>query len=269
MTAPPQDLDNPMTMDEIEASLQDTATPTTDPTTVKLEGEKVPETLRGKTLAEVLDRQEKLEQSLRLSEAERLALRNRPEAEPKAPEPPPVEEYKPLTKEQIQALYEEDPLKAFEAMQNDALMRADQHFNQRFSRIEGSVATTQESWAQQQFGDEFKVLGKEIKAMVDKIPDKRVLNTKEGWSDLVAYVRGQEGNFEKLWEYKSKGTQPKDPASARAEQAEESGFSPRPTTRSAPPKPDQQLDATTREIAQNLGLTEAEYIKWANIGRTQ
>ena len=257
MTAPAAP-DNIVSLDDYEA---DQATPAPKPEEAKIESE-------GKSVAELIAERNRFQQALQLSEAERLKALQQPAAPapaaPAAPEPT----YEPLTKEKIQALYEQDPLMAFEAMQNDALIRADQHFERRFGGLENSLAGTQEGWARSEFADEFAVLGDEINKVLGQIPDKRVLADKANWKDLISYVRGQPGNFEKLWEHKSTKAS-RTPDQARAEQAADVGFSPRPTARTeSPVAPAGQLDATSRRVMEVLGTfkDEAEYLKWARMG---
>lgn len=264
MTAPAGSV---VTLEDMEQELQ----PAPKVTDTKLEGDVVPEEFRGKSVAEVIEQTNRLKQALQISEAERLKALQQPAPVPAPVAAPPaqVDEYKPLTKEQIQALYEEDPLKAFEAMQNDALIRADIHFNRRFGALEGSLASTQEGWARQEFKDEFEVLGPQITELLGQITDKRVLNDKQSWKDLISYVRGQPGNFEKLWEHKSKHPAPRTAADARAEQAADVGFSPRPTARAETPIPEGSLDPVQKRVAEVLGMSEAEYVKYSKMGGSQ
>ena len=262
--ARPENPTNSMTLEEME---QEVASPVPGVTSTKLDGDDVPEQFRGKTAQEVIEQAQKLSQALQLSEAERLrALQNPAPVATPVPVGQPTPEYRPLTKEQLEELYQENPLKAFEAMQNDALLRADHHFNQRFGRLEGSLAQTQEGWARGEFKEEFEVLGPQIQEALAKVTDKRVLNDKESWKDLISYIRGQPGNFEKIWEYKSGAM--RDSATARAEQQADIGFQPRVQTRSAGPSAPVVLDATSRRVMEVLGTfkDEKEYIKWANMG---
>lgn len=255
-----------ITLEEMENELKSDQ-PSSTPKDLKLEGDTIPEALRGRTLEELLAKQDQLTQALQISEAARLALQanERQAAPPPAPAPPPEPEYKPLTREQIQQVYEEDPLRAIEMMHNDALFRAEKHFEQRFGRIEGSVAQSQEVWARQQFPDEFKVLGKEIQELISRIPDKSVFNTQQGWQEAIEYVRGR--NFDKFFEFKVNGKTPRTAADARMEQDQDVGFTNRNTNRSTPiPEVDGDLDPTTARIAEVLGLDQKEYKRWAKMG---
>lgn len=255
-------------LEEMEAELQ---APAPDPQATKLEGDDIPDEFKGKSVKDIIEQQKRLSDALRISEAERLRALETRQPAPAAPAPTPEPAYVPLTKEKIQEMYEEDPLKAIEAINNDALRRADEHFNRRFAQLEGSLASTQESWARQEFADEFKVLGDDIQALISQIPDKSVLNTKKSWEDLISYVRGQRGNFEKLWEFKQSGKPPKNGAQAREEQVADAGFSPRPTVRSETPTSTGSLDATSRRVMEVLGTfkNEEEYIKWQRMGAVQ
>ncbi len=264
MSVPNTEVDNPrqeFTLDEMEESTRE-ETPQPKPEDIK--------TPDGKSLAEILERQARLEESLRLSESARVALQEsakRPEpVREEAPQP--IRE--PLTREKLAEVFAEDPIKAVAMMQDDAMERAAAHVEARLNQLQAGTVDQAENWAKQEFKDEFAVLGDQIEDFRRKIPNQAVFTTKQGWEDLISYVRGQRGNFEKYLEYKTNGPK-KTPAEARREVELDTGFTPTRTTRSRIPEAPTDLDSTTVRIAENLfpGLSQQdairEYKKWSNI----
>jgi hypothetical protein len=257
--------DNPrqeFTLDEMEESTREPAP------SLKPEDIKTPE---GKTLAEVLEHQRRLEESLKLSESARAALQaslQKPQEQPRQEAPQPERE--PLTREKLAEIYQEDPIKAIAMMQDDAMERAAAHVEARLSQIQAGTVDQAENWAKQEFKDEFAVLGDQIEAFRREIPNQAVFTTKKGWEDLIAYVRGQRGNFEKYLEYKQNGPA-RTPERARTEAEFSTGFTPTAPVRSKIPEGPVDLDQTTVRIAMNLfpDLREAdairEYKRWSNI----
>lgn len=262
MTGPAVDQGNSMTMEEIEAGI---AAPVAPPKLeeVKLEGDDVPEAFKGKSAAELVAHNKALETSLRLSESARIAL-ERPQAP--APVAPVAEAPAPrITREQLQEIYEKDPLEAFAVMSDLAIQNAARHYEARMSNIELGSTGAAEAQAKAKYGTEFEVLGKEIEAVRRAVPDQSIFNSPKAWEDLVSYVRGQPENFDKIVDARA-GKTTRTAEAARAEQEADIGFSATPVLRAAPPGRVKTLDATQKEIAATLGLTEAEYIKWHNLG---
>ena len=72
------------------------------------------------------------------------------------------------------------------------------HIEARIAPLTAGTMNAAENWARQEYGDEFELFEKDIKALVNGVPNKQVFTTKEGWQDAIAYVRGKAGNFEKL-----------------------------------------------------------------------
>lgn len=266
MSVPNVAEDNPRqeyTLEEMEASTREEPQP-------KPEDIKTPD---GKSLADILEHQRRLEESLKLSESARIALQQAaerpasPAPQPQQPEP----QREPLTREKLAEIYQEDPIKAIAMMQDDAIARAAEHFETRLNQLQVGTEGAAEDWAKKEFADEFAVLGKEINAFKAQIPDQSIFTTKKGWEDLVSYVRGQRGNFERYLEHKT-GNPPRTPSDARREAEDAAGFSTTSRQRSSIPDATRRLDPTTEAIAENLfpDLTKeqaiAEYIKWANIG---
>lgn len=241
----------------------------------KLEGDDVPEEFRGKTAAEIAKEAKAFQTALRISEDARTSMRaslERPQ-EPARPAAPVVEEEKLPSREEIKALYDEDPIAAIEKMQEIALRAAEKNLNVRLGQMSAGTASLAENWAREEFGDEFKLFGDEIKSFISKIPDKSPLSTKEGWENMISYIRGQRGNFEKLMKYRTEGPG-KTGTEARIEQEAAAGFSgTNGAARSAIPAkgPSVVTDETEKEIVKEFIASgtfkdEAEYLKWKNLG---
>lgn len=262
---------NQVSLTDYEAEQTQSALPPT-PGEIKLDGDAIPEEYRGKTVADIIARAKATESALRISEDARLSLsqsaQNRQDAPPSQQQEPEVPN---ITREQIQELYEKDPIEAMELVNNLAIARAEKHMNNRFGQLVSSVSDTTENWAKQEFADEFKVLGKEIEEFRRSLPDQRVFTSKKGWEDLVSYVRGQRGNYEKLMDYKQGGRQPQRTLElARTEQDMDSGFAPAPR-RSSVPVAAGNMDVTEKKIMNEFidsgtFKDENEYLRWKSMG---
>lgn len=229
----PGDNDNPspfgqsVTADDYEAATDESSNQKPDLSKVVADGDDIPEAYRGKSVTEIIKIAEtsrgamndSVEASRQAAEAARAAA----EAS-RAPAPPAPEAPKELTREELKAMYDEDPLAAIELMNTQALRRAEAHVSARLDGLtEGTVAQA-ENWAKQEFADEFELFGDEIKKMVGGISNKAVFTTKQGWQDAVAYVRGKAGNFEKLVEHRTNKENGAARDEARKGQRDSSGF---------------------------------------------
>lgn len=232
-----------------------------DPDSIKLEGEKIPERFRGKSLSDILKENAQLEQQARLAVLEQRKPEPAPVA-PRAPEPPPEPE---LTREQLQEMYDNDPLAAIEAMQAQALRNAERSLAGRLGALEAGTVGATENWARTEFADEFELFGDKIEQFKNSLPNKAVLTTKQGWKDMISYIRGQDENFEALLEHRAGRPRPSS-KTARKAQAASAGFSGGGTRRSSSnSRGGVRLSADQREAAQGLGISEAEYARWNNI----
>lgn len=246
-----------VTFDELEQ--QAVTPPAADLTQIKLEGDNVPELIRGKTIDEAMKAFGSLEQSLKASEQARV----QPQAQVAAPV---VEEPKELTDDELATLYDESPIKAIQAMQEQAERRASRNLESRLAPLAAGTAATVEAAARAKYADEFALFGDQITAIASQIPNARaVLSSGAAWDDLIALVRGRAGNFDKLIEHKTQQRQQPVREAARTEQRESVGFSDSGGSRGRIASSEAGLDATQREIASNLGMTPAEYIKWSKI----
>ncbi len=253
-----------------------------DPAAVKLEGEKVPEDLRGKSVAEVAEELKRARAALKISEDARLALRQSSEAvetsrRPVAPQPvaaaQPVEEEE-LTDEKFEEMYNTNPARAMRVLAEQNQRRFERKV---MGELRGSVSTlasgtagSVEQMMRQRYAEEFAILGPEIEAVKAQVPVDQLTNP-ANWEQLIFYVRGQ--HVDKYLTAKQQRDHSRSIEEARSEQREgtppnfsrgsnggaegrERGEASLPRGRS------RELDATQKEIARTLGVSEADYKKW-------
>lgn len=257
-----------VTLDEVEQMGIETQKP--DLTKVTIEGDEVPEIFRGKSVAEAIKLASSFAESLKISEQARLqaeaSTRSLMQSQPQSQAPPISEEPKELTQTELQELYDTNPLAAIETMQQQAIHRAERNLEQRLGPMISGNAATVESNARMKYVDEFELFGEEITRIASGIPNGRsVLANPAAWDDIISLVRGRPTNFERLMERKVAKQQPNPRVQAQREQQETVGFTEAVPTRRPIPKSVAQLDATQREIAQNLNMSEADYVKWSQI----
>lgn len=271
-----------MTMQEIEDSIGAEEKPPVNLDDLKApEVDDIPEAYRGKSMKDIIAIAEgarsQMNESTRAAQEAREAAQRAAELAGRQP-PPKVEEPKELTREEMKALYDEDPFKALEIMENQLLNRVNRHVEDRIAPLTDGTMSSAEQWARQEYADEFELFGDKIKGMVDSIPNKQVFSTKKGWEDAVAYVRGQKGNFEKLVEHRADKSNREEGASARERERGNAGFSGRSTVASSSrrdtsssTRQDADMGDEERQIAQrfiNDGTFKdmAEYRKWQRMG---
>lgn len=250
---------------------------------VKLEGDNVPEGLRGKTMAEALEYMSGVEKALRTSEESRKSGeegRGRLEAEVAAlkaaatrtsaqPSPETKDEPKELTDEELQELYDKEPLKAIKIMNQQAEYRVLNNLEKRVTPLVTGNADVAEQNARQKYKLEFELFGDDIDKVLQR-PDlnRMALSSAKGWDDLITYVRGQAGNVDKLIAYrtaeeKKRQEQEIQAAAAAGVPASLTSTGTRPPT---PTAASGDLDDTEKEVARNLNMTEDEYKKWKAVG---
>lgn len=239
---------------------------------VTLEGDDVPEALRGKTAAEALARVRLLEDTLRTSEVARqqalqmaqLASDNRqPAPAPVKEEPPEVQ----ITAQMVSEAFSEDPEKGIQMMahmQEQGIKRATEQFSQRMEPMLTGSLSAAESDAKRRYADEFAIYGEEIKATLAQVPNKQVMSSPSSWDDLIAYVRGKDPmKLFKHMQEKERSTQQEE---AQREQRNLTGYQSAGGQR--PPAPAATgviIDETVKEVCRNLGISEADYVKWAKV----
>lgn len=253
------------TLDEIGKRLE-TPTPT-DFSKVTLDGEDIPEDLRGKSVTDLLGQISRQQEALRVSEEARLALKNSQEALEIArgrttPPPPPAPVPDPeLNDEQLQALFDESPRKYQEYLQQQTEKRLARQFQAQLAPVVGNSTDMALRDAQNRYPDEFAAFGKEIQAFISQMPDKSALAAPGAIDELMDWQRGK--NWKKFQEHiaSKNGGGLRDAQNDLRDQTPQ-GFE---RTPAAPKKNGGrgpvQLDDTMKEIARALGVSEEDYAK--------
>jgi len=233
------------------------AAPKPDLATLRLEGDEVPEPLRGKSVGEVTRLYAGMQESLRISEE---ARRNAAVAQPTAPvSTPAVEEHEP-TDDEIKAVLDEDQFKGYQMLVDRQTKRQMTAFQSRIQPLAQGNAIQAEQLARSQFPEEFEVLGSEIQNFIsNNIPDRSLLANPGAYEKIVKYVRGE--NFDKLYEARQKKTST-DSALSAARQREAQNAAPNLAGNNSAPRKLGELDATQKEIAKNLQISEEDYRKY-------
>lgn len=202
-----------------------------------------------------------LQEALRISEEARQR-----QAASLAPEPK-VEEHKRLSREELNELYQRDPLAAIAAMQEESIRTVSENLEKRLSPLVSGGAQNARQAAKARHPDAFELFGREIDEYVEALPDKTVLNNPRAWDDLVSYIQGQPGNIDKIVTKR----QEKKAEEARLAQAASAGAHTKSEMRAPAGTSKDTLDETEKEIARalNPGLTPeeayAEYNKWRRV----
>lgn len=235
---------------------------------IKLDGEGVPDDLKGKTVAELVAQANGLREALLVSERARTqsdqiaTLASRPVAAPV--EAPRVEPE--MTDEQLAELHQTDPLKAIRYLRDQGIREASKNLESRIGSLFTSTAAAAEAQARAKYVAEYAVLGPEISAMVAQIPNaSSVLTTPEAFDNLIAIVRGRPGNFEKITKHYAAVAGGPTIETARAAQVADAGVTLASSVRTPVGASVAALDPVQKEIAQKLGLTEAEYVNWSKV----
>lgn len=238
-----------------------------------LEGAAIPEQFRGKSVNDLLEEIRKREEALRISEEARqrtLEEAVRRPAPPAVPPPPAPEEPKLPTKEELAAMYAEDPIAALEIYGQFVEQRITKNLSGRMAPLADAGVVAAEQVARAKYAEEFELFGSEIDKAKGMIPDKSFLANPQNWDQLIAYVRGTPGNFERLIEARNKKNADLAAAAARNAQAATSGF--QSTARVTPPVRTEGdpsyhgLDETERKVAETLGQSYADFAKWKRRG---
>lgn len=254
-----------MSLDE----MQDMTPQKTNLGDMKLDGDDVPEHLRGKSAADLIKLAESAQEAVKLSENARLQAEARAAAagvqQPATlPEPKPEPE---LTEEELAELHQQDPLKAIRYIQTQAQRAAERNFEARLGSVVAGTASQVENAARAKYKDEFELFGDQITSVAKTIPNaQQVLMNPSAWDDLISLIRGRSGNIERLIERKS--AQPAAPSRRAAAdmEAQSMGFSDTGQTGRRPASNPSQLDSIQLEIAEKLNMTPAEYVHWSNVG---
>lgn len=235
---------------------------------IVLQGDAVPEAIRGKTAAEAVAMVNALSESLKLSERARqqaeltaaTALKTQPIVSAPEPEPPEMSE------EDLAQLHAEQPLVAIRVMNEQAIRKAEKNLEARLKPLFSGTASSIEQNARSKYPDEFKLFGDQITQMAQQIPNSQaVLSNPAAWDDLISLVRGRPGNIERLIEAKTAPNVEAIRRQAQETQVDSVGFSGTEPRSRAIPRNEAQLDAIQREIADKMGMSPADYIKWSQV----
>lgn len=261
-----------ITFDEIEKQLKETegSLAASKLEEMKLEGADVPENLRGKTAREALNHIKALEDSLRTSEGARQQALTMAQLAAQRGEAPPapvaVEPEALITSEQVAAAFSEDPTKGVDLMNKmtqQQIDRAGEHFMKRISPMLSGAGGAIEAEARRKYPDEFDIYKEDIKALLERIPDKGTMSSMQSWDDMIAYVRGKDPM--RLFAHMQKRDSTKAAADAQERERVSAGASMSSSQRSGAPAGTVVMDETTREICRNLNMTEEDYIKWSKV----
>jgi len=208
-----------------------------------------------------------LEEALRISEESRRRVAEmqatlQTQAAPAAPAAP-----KELTREELNKLYTDNPIEAIEYLQQRQARIVEENVTRRLQPLMAGSATTAREQARLRYPDEFKLFEREFDAVVESIPDKSTMGSLKAWDDLIAWVRGKPGNFEKLVQLHDEQNRAKAVDEARATQVATAGASVRSDIRAPAPTGGKALDATEMEIIRTLGMTPEDYIKWRGVAQ--
>jgi hypothetical protein len=250
-------------------------------------GEDIPEPLRGKSVAELVEMtkgtmqaittadqaRKQAEAALAEANARRAALEalagtGGPGAAPAggvSPHTPPASQgggaaAQPpqLSEEAFQKMYEESPAKAFKALTEETERKLQANLDARLRPLTTGSAATAESSDQ-------------IDTFVSRLPDRSVMASPKAWDDLVSYIAGMPDNRKRWLDAELAKRTGDAEAAAQAGQAAAAG----PTVSGQrAPAPTQSraltvdsLDPTQKEICRVMGISEAEYVKWDKVGQ--
>jgi len=268
MSDPTQAGASSITLEDIESSQNE---PKPVDLTTKLDGDEVPEELRGKTMAEVIALQSGMKEALLTSEDARknaetmaataaAAASQPPAPAPTAPEPEPM-----LTDEEIAEIHQEDPIRAIKLMNEQAIRLAEKNLESRLAPMFAGTAASVEQAARVRYKEDFEVIGPEIEQFIQTLPNKQVLANPQGWDDLIALVRGK--NLDKIIQAKASAVSSNAQAQAQAEQQDLTGFTTvsNPTKVQTLPHSADKLDAVQLDICSKLGMSPEDYITWSKV----
>lgn len=273
---PGDDQDSPyggsVTLEEMEAAGATVGEPA-DLTKVKAEGDEVPEAYRGKSVSEIIALAEVSRQGMRAADESRAAAEARAALAATRPieqAPAPQAEVPELTREKFAELYAEDPVEALAQMEAQNIRKMMAHVDARLSPLAGGITGQVENWARQEYADEFALFGDQIQKVIDGMPNKQFLTGKKGWEDVVAYVRGQKDNFEKLVDHREAAKSQVARGEARREQVVDAGFSGRSAAgrgagaaEGVPTGMDEeQLKIADRFVDSGVFKSRSEYMRW-------
>lgn len=224
------------------------------------------DSIKGRSVKEVVERVKGLERALKISEEARLSGASR--SEPVREEVPEKEP----TDEELVDLMNKDGVKALQLIEARITKRLAAHVERRLGPISAGAEDTALQDAQRRYPDEFKLFQKEIAEFVAPLRGKNALGSPQDWDNVIAYIRGKPGNWERFYTSQTEkatggGTV------AREKERKGAGHSSKPMRGGSGSEKetgsDYGLDDVQKEIARNLmpgapaAVAYREYRKWS------
>lgn len=249
--------------DELE-QMQAPAPAPLDPNAVKLEGEAIPEALRGKSLADVIALQAEQQRALEASRtqidslralSEARAQQPAPQAQPQQPQAEPE-----LNAQQLRELYEKDPFEYNQYVLTNMEKKLRQQVDSRVAPLASSTASYGEAAARQKYAEEFEVLGPEITQTLAQIPDKSAFANPAAWDDFIAYVRGK--HMDKIFTARQAKSNATALQQAREREAAGAGTVNNGDRRPASRQKIGELTELQKEVCKVQGISEDDFRKY-------
>lgn len=161
---------------------------------MRLEGDNIPEDLRGKSVESLLTDRARMESLMK----EFGSNMNRPTpVAVTAVEPDPV-----YDRTAVKELLENgNVMEAMEAMMGYAYKRVSKDFETRIAPLVSTTNNVAESAMRAKYPAEFELFGPQIAELARNAGQG--MSNPESWDNLIAFVRGRGDNFDKLVEYKA------------------------------------------------------------------
>lgn len=169
-----------------------------------------------------------------------------------------------LTEEELNELFRENPAKAFQYVtdRNNKMLGA--ALESRLAPLGNSAVAAAEAEARRQWPLEFEIFKDEIERAKGRV-DPSVFANPESWRQMISMVRGD--NIMKfITETQKRAGVKSVEDQAREAQASGAGFVPRSREAPLPSGGSSQLDDLQRKVAEEFGMTPAEYIAFTKTG---
>lgn len=248
---------------------------------IKLEGDNIPEGLRGKSVAEVVEAATRAQEALKISESARQSALAAMEQASRTPHvvaaPAPAPEPEPeITEQMVAEAFTEDQSKGIALMTKMSKQMIEKTARQYEARInpmlQGSAASA-EQYARTKHAEAFGLYEKEIKDTLNMVQDKSLLGNPKAWDDLIAYVVGTDPD--RLVNARIAKQTEAARVAAQQTQQQQTGFQPvvvaaAPNGAQPPVKArggvsgrEVVIDDYVREICRIQGQSIEDYIKWS------
>lgn len=200
---------------------------------------------------------EALRKALEISENARLSMQQQMQPQAVAQ---PTQQAKWYTDEELAEMASsDDPAARVLAMRASAQQQvalASQYFQGQMATLTQSMYGSAEADARRRYPKEFELYGPQISALAQRT-EPGTLTSSAVWDNLISYIRGLPGNFEKFVDHQITTR-----TNARATQEQTSGFTAVAPIAPTPAASFSNIDPITREVASQLGYDKVEdYIK--------